>query len=202
MPSPQSIGPTLQILVGRLAGRVFVLDRDLTIVGRNADCDVVLSAQSVSRKHAAISRKAAGYELKDIGSTRGTFVNGQKLTAPLMLEDGQTLQIGELLLTFRSSATAVKNPESADGESALDDELTDSVLADVLVNRKSTEGNDARPDLPAPTRERARIRTSVRSRVPFTKRRPERTHSGWSAVKSAISSYRITSNGTTPRGTD
>ena len=79
MPTPQNIVPTLQIMHGPMAGRLYQLDRDVTIIGRNPDCDVVLQPKSVSRKHAAIVRKGVGFELKDMGSTRGTLVNGQKL---------------------------------------------------------------------------------------------------------------------------
>jgi serine phosphatase RsbU (regulator of sigma subunit) len=107
MPTAQSTVPTLQIVNGPLSGQAFQLDRELTIIGRNPDCDLVLPPKSVSRKHAAILRKTGGFELKDIGSTRGTFVNGRKLTEPLLLEDGQTIQIGELLLTFNSRVVQI-----------------------------------------------------------------------------------------------
>jgi phosphoserine phosphatase RsbU/P len=111
MPTAHSTVPTLQIVNGPLSGQLFQLDRELTIIGRNPDCDLVLPPKSVSRKHAAILRKTAGFELKDIGSTRGTFVNGRKLTEPLLLEDGQTLQIGELLLTFNSRVVQISDAE-------------------------------------------------------------------------------------------
>ena len=102
MVTPQSIVPTLQIMHGPMAGRLYKLDRDVMIVGRNPDCDVVLQPKSVSRKHAAIVRKGTGFEIKDLGSTRGTLVNGQRLTDPILLVDGSMLQIGELQLTFNS----------------------------------------------------------------------------------------------------
>jgi phosphoserine phosphatase RsbU/P len=100
MAIPTSIVPTLQIINGPLAGQLFTLDRELTMIGRNLDCDVVLQPKSVSRKHAAIVRRKIGFEIKDLGSLRGTHVNGQKLTQPLLLEDGSTVQIGDVLLTF------------------------------------------------------------------------------------------------------
>src|ERR1700729_1613894 len=100
MAIPTSIVPTLQIINGPLAGQLFTLDRELTMIGRNLDCDVVLQPKSVSRKHAAIVRRKVGFEIKDLGSLRGTHVNGQKLTQPLLLEDGSTVQIGDVLLTF------------------------------------------------------------------------------------------------------
>jgi sigma-B regulation protein RsbU (phosphoserine phosphatase) len=109
MSTLQSIIPTLQIMNGPWIGRLFQLDRELTIIGRNADCDVVLSPKSVSRKHAAIIRKPGGFELKDLGSTRGTFVGGERLTQPATLKDGDTLQIGELLLCFSSRLVQIQD---------------------------------------------------------------------------------------------
>jgi sigma-B regulation protein RsbU (phosphoserine phosphatase) len=108
MVTPQSIVPTLQIMNGPMAGRLYKLDRDVVIVGRNPDCDVVLQPKSVSRKHAAIVRTARGFEIKDLGSTRGTFLNGQRLTNPILLTDGSLLQIGELQLTFNSRVVQIE----------------------------------------------------------------------------------------------
>ena len=75
--------------------------------GRNPDCDIVLAPKSVSRKHASIVMRTGGYELRDLGSTRGTFVDGQKVVQPVFLKDGNTLQIGEVLLTFSSSLVQI-----------------------------------------------------------------------------------------------
>ena len=82
MAAPQTIVPTLQIISGPFTGRLYTLERDVTIIGRNPECDLVLQPKSVSRKHAAILRKSGGFVLKDMGSLRGTFVNGQKLASP------------------------------------------------------------------------------------------------------------------------
>ncbi len=109
MAAPQTIVPTLQIVSGPFTGRLYTLDREVTIIGRNPECDLVLQPKSVSRKHAAILRKRAGFVLKDMGSTRGTFVNGQKLTQPVLLEDGCTIQIGELLLSFSSRVVQIQD---------------------------------------------------------------------------------------------
>ncbi len=102
MLTPQSIIPTLQVMNGVSSGRLYQLEREITVIGRNPDCDIVLAPKSVSRKHAAIVRKIAGYEIKDLGSTRGTYVDGQKVAQPLFLKDGNTVQIGELLLNYSS----------------------------------------------------------------------------------------------------
>ncbi len=109
MAAPQNIVPTVQIMNGSATGRLYQLDRDVTIIGRNPDCDIVLNPKSVSRRHAAIVRKSGGFEIKDMGSTRGTFVNGQKLTEPMMLSDGSTLQIGEMLLTYTTRLVQIQD---------------------------------------------------------------------------------------------
>jgi hypothetical protein len=92
--------PNLRILSGPLADRLFTLDRDVTIIGCDPHCDVVLQSTTVSRRHAAIDRSYAGFWLKDIGSTRGTYLHGEKVINPVMLQDGEIIQIGEFLLVF------------------------------------------------------------------------------------------------------
>jgi phosphoserine phosphatase RsbU/P len=108
MATPQSIIPTLQIVNGAAPGRLYQLDKEITILGRNPDCDIVLAPKSVSRKHAVIVHKVAGYELKDLGSTRGTYVDGQKISGPVVLKDGDAIQMGELLLNFTSRLVQIE----------------------------------------------------------------------------------------------
>ncbi|HZW29263.1 MAG TPA: SpoIIE family protein phosphatase [Isosphaeraceae bacterium] len=109
MSTSQNIVPTLQVISGPLSGRLFTLDREVTVIGRNPECDLVLQPKSVSRKHAAIQRRNGGFLLKDIGSTRGTFVNGQRVTQPVVLQDGHTIQIGEVLLSFSSRVVQISD---------------------------------------------------------------------------------------------
>jgi serine phosphatase RsbU (regulator of sigma subunit) len=112
MEPDQSIVPTLEIVSGPLAGRLFKINRDVMIIGRNPDCDLVLEPKSVSRRHAAIVRRNEDYLLKDIGSTRGTYVNGQRLTQPAVLKNGCSIQIGELQLAFRTQAVQIQEGDS------------------------------------------------------------------------------------------
>jgi phosphoserine phosphatase RsbU/P len=93
---------------GPMAGRLYQLDRDVTIIGRNPDCDVILQPKSVSRKHAAVLKKGTIFEIKDLGSTRGTLVNGQKLADAMELRDGDMLQIGEVQVTFNKHVVEIE----------------------------------------------------------------------------------------------
>src|SRR5437660_1022837 len=120
MEPEQTVVPTLQIVSGPLIGRLFKVDRDLLIIGRNPDCDLVLEPKSVSRRHAAVVRRGSDYLLKDLGSTRGTFVNGQRLTQPVVIRDGCVIQVGELQLVFKMQEVEIEyNPMMAPSSSVV-----------------------------------------------------------------------------------
>jgi DNA-binding response OmpR family regulator len=74
------------------------VDRDNVIIGREEDCDIVLPSRQVSRNHARIRRSGGRHILEDLGSKNGTFVNGQELTEPYILQDGDEIQVA---LSFR-----------------------------------------------------------------------------------------------------
>jgi len=90
--------PMLVIEEGQLAGHKWVLDKETVILGRDENCDVVLPERLVSRRHAAIRCKDGEYVLEDLGSKNRTFLNGQVVTGPVALQDGDEIQIA---LCFR-----------------------------------------------------------------------------------------------------
>ena len=69
------------------------LDADETTIGRWPDNDVVIADRWISRHHILITRRGLRYVVKDLGSKNGTFVNGQRLTGPQELEDGDRIQV-------------------------------------------------------------------------------------------------------------
>jgi hypothetical protein len=85
---------------GPNAGSRFVLDADVTALGRHPDSDIFLDDITVSRRHAAIRKvDGGGYEVADVGSLNGTYVDHQRVdVAPLHhLAD---LQVGRFVLVF------------------------------------------------------------------------------------------------------
>ena len=78
-------------------------------IGRDPDSDIWLDAPGVSRRHARLRVGAAGHAaratIEDLGSTNGTFVEGRRVTAPMPLDDAQSVRIGDATLTFRTRAT-------------------------------------------------------------------------------------------------
>jgi DNA-binding response OmpR family regulator len=81
-------------------GRRVPLDRPRTVVGRAPDCDLVLAEARVSRHHAELRREGDGLWLADLGSTNGSQLNGQRLSRPLPLKDGDVLEFGSARFTF------------------------------------------------------------------------------------------------------
>jgi DNA-binding winged helix-turn-helix (wHTH) protein len=75
------------------------------VVGRDPGVEVRLDHLTVSRRHARLLVTAAGTTLEDVASKNGTFRAGERVTAPVLLADGDAIGIGSLLLTFRVRAT-------------------------------------------------------------------------------------------------
>jgi pSer/pThr/pTyr-binding forkhead associated (FHA) protein len=84
---------------GPNAGSTFALDTTSTSIGRHPDSDLFLDDVTVSRRHAVIRRADDGYEISDVGSLNGTYVDGERIdTVPL--EDMDEVQIGRFVLVF------------------------------------------------------------------------------------------------------
>jgi two-component system cell cycle response regulator len=93
--------PALTALNGAAMGRVYEIGEGYLVIGRDADCDIILDDDSVSRRHAEVIAHAGGVVmLRDLSSTNGTFVNGLKISE-INLGEGDTVRIGaDLRLRF------------------------------------------------------------------------------------------------------
>lgn len=90
----------LEFVSGPLVGQTVGLDRDVTTIGSVAGNTVLLTDTGVSRKHVGIKRVDGGYELADLGSTNGVYVNGEKV-ARRKLEVGDVIRVGTTEIVFR-----------------------------------------------------------------------------------------------------
>jgi hypothetical protein len=88
----------LRFISGKYQGGEFPLSPDKPIVvGRSSDLDMVLVEDMVSRKHARIQLQADQIWIEDLGSTNGTFVNGEKIKRA-RLKEGDRVLIGTSIL--------------------------------------------------------------------------------------------------------
>jgi hypothetical protein len=83
-----------------LDGRRIPLTRAVTVLGRAGDVDVPLDDAGVSRRHAEVHVTDGRYRVVDLGSTNGTFVDGERITTG-ELRDGSTITVGRSRLVFR-----------------------------------------------------------------------------------------------------
>jgi pSer/pThr/pTyr-binding forkhead associated (FHA) protein len=84
--------PMLVAQEGPLSDQRWPLARTV-VLGRDSGCDIVIPDRQVSRYHARITPTKEGMILEDLGSKNGTHCNGTPLAAPLVLQDGDIVQI-------------------------------------------------------------------------------------------------------------
>ena len=87
---------------GAADGSRFLLDTDLSKAGRHPNADIFLDDVTVSRKHAEFSRSGKVFEVRDLASLNGTYLNGVRIDSST-LSNGDEVQIGKFKLTFYSS---------------------------------------------------------------------------------------------------
>ena len=92
--------------------------RGTCTIGRTSTSDIVLADAKVSRRHALVQpQKQYEFWLLDLGSSNGTYLNGRRITQPVLLRDGDQIEIGPFRLRFRQSkfpAGSARESTSAD----------------------------------------------------------------------------------------
>ena len=83
---------------GPTPGVTFPLEGDQLIIGRDSSNGVAINDAEISRKHSRLSFQGGKYVLEDLGSTNGTFVNGQRLAGPVVLKPGDVVSLGEQIV--------------------------------------------------------------------------------------------------------
>jgi ABC-type multidrug transport system ATPase subunit/pSer/pThr/pTyr-binding forkhead associated (FHA) protein len=99
----------LQTQISILSGlppRSEALSCDSLIVGRATDIDLVLSHPEVSRRHCRIVREGDVWTIEDLGSQRGTILNGNRISGRTPLKAGDQIQLGPVILGFKNETIA------------------------------------------------------------------------------------------------
>ncbi len=91
------VSTTFQLTMrsGPTPGKIFPLEKDELLLGRDMSSDIVINDAGVSRRHAHLVRQETGYLVEDLGSTNGTSVSGQRLMGPYQLHSGEAFTLGE-----------------------------------------------------------------------------------------------------------
>ena len=103
---------------GPTPGAVFALEGDQMTIGRDSTNEITINDAEISRRHARLTFQGGKYVLEDLGSTNGTFVNGQRLAGPRVLKAGEVVSFGEqIVLVFEATtfdpAATVASPRAS-----------------------------------------------------------------------------------------
>ena len=124
----------LKFISGKYQGGEFPLKADKQVViGRSSELDMVLVEDMVSRKHAKISVNAGKITIEDLGSTNGTFVNGEKIKQA-RLKEGDRILIGTSILKLVHQGSDAQELD----ESAVKQKLEEAAVQAAKVTKTSS----------------------------------------------------------------
>jgi FHA domain len=95
---------------GPQPNQIYELNKDIITLGRDITNDIVINDPEVSRHHCRMTRGGGGYTIEDLGSTNGTFVNGQRLTGARPLAGGDMIGLGETVTLGYESTIPAPEP--------------------------------------------------------------------------------------------
>ena len=106
----------LTIINGPNSGQIFHLSKTETILGRDESVDIVFSESPISRRHARITLRDGCHWIEDLGSSNGTFVNGNRLQGgAVALSNKDLIQLGQIIgLAFESESYSLDSIQSGD----------------------------------------------------------------------------------------
>ncbi|MFW6096895.1 MAG: FHA domain-containing protein [Chloroflexota bacterium] len=110
------------VIKGPSTGLEVRLTEQETVIGRDERADLVFNSSAVSRRHARIILRNGQYAIQDLGSSNGTFVNGQRIEQSTVLKDGDEIGLGQAIV-MRFSAIA-GDGASGEGEPSSEDART------------------------------------------------------------------------------
>jgi pSer/pThr/pTyr-binding forkhead associated (FHA) protein len=111
----------LRFISGKYQGGEFPLrmNREI-IIGRSSDLDMVLVEDMVSRRHAKISSTETEVYIQDMGSTNGTFVNGEKIAGRALLHEGDRILVGTSIIKVVAVEGQLANQSEAEARRRLE----------------------------------------------------------------------------------
>lgn len=89
---------------GPTPGKTFPIEQEELLLGRDLANDIAISDPEVSRRHARFFMQNDNVNVEDLGSTNGTFLNGERISSPQQLRPGDVITLGEsIVLVFEKA---------------------------------------------------------------------------------------------------
>jgi pSer/pThr/pTyr-binding forkhead associated (FHA) protein len=158
-PTQPRMAPLASLLVrsGALKGRRLPVKVPMVNIGRADFNDIVIADPSVSTSHAKLQRRDDVWVLSDLGSTNGTFVEGERLSGDVALGPGTTVKFGEVAVLFEPLDESVPIRRSSGTQVA--SAVLSSREAEPKAEAVPPEGGEAAPD--AQSRPRRPLRAAT-----------------------------------------
>lgn len=129
----------LKVLEGRQQGKLIPLNVKQFLIGREQDCHLRPNSDLVSRHHCVFTVDDFTVRLRDLGSTNGTFVNGERIQGQVMLKPGDNVLVGKLsfeIVVREAAAVGAGKPRSGSGP---DTSASDEIPAAAMPTPESME---------------------------------------------------------------
>lgn len=110
-------------------GNEHLLEFDVTHLGRSVENEIVIISNRASREHASIRRDGRKVFLEDLGSTNGSFLNGERVLGSALLRDGDEVMVGEVVFVFHDPDTTTRETPFPELEVSLE-------AGEVRLNRR------------------------------------------------------------------
>jgi pSer/pThr/pTyr-binding forkhead associated (FHA) protein len=134
--------------------RSFSITKDITVIGRREDCDLRIPVSEVSRKHCRVLKDGDAIRVEDLGSSNGTYHNGQRISGSATLEPGDSVQVGPVVFVLQIDGNPPEEelaPFEQRAAQHLDDSLAPSPTAGGEGEAPADEGLEMLDDSAAPT---------------------------------------------------
>jgi serine phosphatase RsbU (regulator of sigma subunit) len=133
----------IRIVKGNNEGATVELNNERIVLGRNADCHVVLNVPAVSREHAIIRKIQGKFYIEDNKSRNGTFLNSKEVTTRTLLKDNDKIKICDNVLAFHERAPTTPLPPEYEPDEVAEEE--DSSTVQATLNQTSKQILEAQP---------------------------------------------------------
>jgi pSer/pThr/pTyr-binding forkhead associated (FHA) protein len=155
---------------GPTPGKVFPLEQQEILMGRDLANDISISDPEVSRRHARLLMQEDNVIIEDLGSTNGTFLNGQRIASPQQLRAGDVITLGENIVVifdrtdFDPDATVVSSAgmdQTVQPEAPAEAPMPQPSYG-VIPPQQQAAAPQSAPAQPAPAEDVAEIRSQMK----------------------------------------
>ncbi len=119
----------LSVVTGPFKGKIFSINKKEMVIGRDPKCEIYISVQNISRAHAKIVQCGEGFQIEDLDSRNGTFVNDQRVAIQDLI-DGDRIVLGGYMLSFHLSETSIDTPS---------DGFNNTKTQNIMINTQERE---------------------------------------------------------------